>query len=189
MLLTKTQLDDILTIQLSVAWAGEGRCDPTRLGWWSTALVDEFDGLDMLERIMPKTYKWAALEVVRRVARLLDDQERLKASDPDKVRSIFHLGFKIDEQLDDRLTWLKKNSKAPQEALPNMIGFKDEWVPEMWSQWFEAMNIESVAFKVTPGGRAIKVSNATNEPNQLIRQLLGTLHTPPEVYPTPHLVL
>ena len=25
----------------SVAWAGEGRCSPRRLGWWDTDLVDE----------------------------------------------------------------------------------------------------------------------------------------------------
>lgn len=34
-------LDRILALQFTVAWAGEGRCQPKRLGWWETDLIDE----------------------------------------------------------------------------------------------------------------------------------------------------
>ena len=37
-------LDAILAIQLTVAWAGEARCDPKRLAWWDTDLVDPEGG-------------------------------------------------------------------------------------------------------------------------------------------------
>ncbi|WP_395830945.1 hypothetical protein [Archangium violaceum] len=40
-------LDTILALQLTVAWAGEGRCEPARLGWWQTDLVDEAGGGDL----------------------------------------------------------------------------------------------------------------------------------------------
>src|SRR5690606_38217502 len=33
-------LDTILTLQLAVAWAGEGETRPPRLRWWRTALND-----------------------------------------------------------------------------------------------------------------------------------------------------
>jgi hypothetical protein len=45
-------LDDILAVQLTMAWAGEGRCDPARLGWWQTDLIDEAGGVvDLFVRL------------------------------------------------------------------------------------------------------------------------------------------
>lgn len=39
-------LDAVLAVQLTVAWAGEGRCEPKRLGWWDTDVLDaESQGL------------------------------------------------------------------------------------------------------------------------------------------------
>ena len=35
------KLDEILALQLSVAWVGEGRSQPRRLGWWQTDLIDD----------------------------------------------------------------------------------------------------------------------------------------------------
>jgi hypothetical protein len=34
------RLGVILALQFTIAWAGEGRCVPPRLGWWQTDLVD-----------------------------------------------------------------------------------------------------------------------------------------------------
>lgn len=62
-------LDEILAIQFLVGWAGEGRSEPPRLGWWATDLVDEFGGGDFLKRLLPNTHKWAALEAVREAAK------------------------------------------------------------------------------------------------------------------------
>lgn len=37
--LEPTQLDRILSLQLNVAWAGEGAGD--RLGWWKSDLIED----------------------------------------------------------------------------------------------------------------------------------------------------
>jgi len=63
--LTEAALDEILALQFLVAWAGEGRCKPKRLGWWDTDLVDPDGGGDLLARLAPRTHAWAALEAVR----------------------------------------------------------------------------------------------------------------------------
>jgi|AntAceMinimDraft_8_1070364.scaffolds.fasta_scaffold682548_1 hypothetical protein len=38
------QLDEILSLQLIIAWAGEADTEPKRLGWWRTGMCDEFGG-------------------------------------------------------------------------------------------------------------------------------------------------
>ncbi|HEY5955223.1 MAG TPA: hypothetical protein VIV60_01670 [Polyangiaceae bacterium] len=49
-------IDKILAIQLLVAWAGEGRSEPKRLGWWDTDLVDEAgEPLNPKSGILPST--------------------------------------------------------------------------------------------------------------------------------------
>jgi hypothetical protein len=45
-------LDSILAMQLTVAWAGEGRCSPARPGWWDTDLIDEAGGGDFFARLL-----------------------------------------------------------------------------------------------------------------------------------------
>ena len=58
-------LDEILALQITVAWAGEGTCAPPRLGWWRTDLVDPAGGGDLLARLLPNTHAWAVFEAVR----------------------------------------------------------------------------------------------------------------------------
>lgn len=86
-------LDAILALQLTVAWAGEGRCTPRRLGWWDTDLIDEAGGGDLLARLLPKTHAWASLEAVREAARRTDAKARGRMADPDKMRSLHFLRF------------------------------------------------------------------------------------------------
>lgn len=186
--LSDEHLDELLTLQLSVAWAGESIDRRARLRWWSTMLVDEFGGLDLMERLLPETGKWAALEVVRMVARAADDEARKTASDPDAVRSIFHLGFTVDEQLDDRLAEHKRSGVAPTEALPDLIGFDDEWEKGTWAAWLERLDIAPSDFRVEPGGRLVRDADASMEPVALVRRLVGALHKPSDDYPAPHVM-
>ncbi len=51
--LPDSSLDAILAVQLTVAWAGGGRCSPTRLGWWGTLIVTFF--LRVGDRVVPRT--------------------------------------------------------------------------------------------------------------------------------------
>lgn len=57
--MTPAELDKILTLQLAVAWAGEGE---TRLRWWRTALNDPGAGEDLIRRVAPATWRWATLK-------------------------------------------------------------------------------------------------------------------------------
>jgi hypothetical protein len=109
-------LDQILALQLTIAWAGEGRCEPRRLGWWDTDLVDEAGGGDLFARLLPRTAPWASLEAVREAARRTDAKARSRMGNPDAVRSLFFLGFDLDEPLNDRLAALKREGKSPAEA-------------------------------------------------------------------------
>lgn len=102
-------LDSILACQFLVAWAGERRSEPRRFGWWDTALVDEYGGGDVLARLAPRTHAWAALEAVREVARRVDAKARSTHGRPDAMRTIFFLGFELDERLADRLSALKRS--------------------------------------------------------------------------------
>ncbi|MBZ0117679.1 MAG: BREX-6 system BrxE protein, partial [Sandaracinaceae bacterium] len=60
-----SDLDTILALQLTVAWAGERNAQPPRLPWWRTDILDEAGARDLLSRLTPRTQEWAALEAVR----------------------------------------------------------------------------------------------------------------------------
>ncbi len=51
---TPEELDAVLMLQFFIAWAGEGLTDPSRLGWWSTQLLDEWGGEDLFKRLFPR---------------------------------------------------------------------------------------------------------------------------------------
>lgn len=101
--LTPKQADEILTLQLIVAWAGEGACDPRRLGWWQSAAIDETGGGVLLSRLAPRTAAWTGLSLAREAARRTEAGIRAKLADPDRTIALFHLGFEVDEQIADRL--------------------------------------------------------------------------------------
>ena len=117
--LDDTTLDHILALQITVAWAGEGLCEPKRLGWWKTDLVDELGGGDLFGRLLPKTAKWAALEAVRQAGIATDKQARAKLANPANVRTLFFWGFTIDEKLKDRLAVHKSSPPPSFPSLPS----------------------------------------------------------------------
>jgi len=100
-------LDRILAIQFLVAWAGEGQCEPRRLGWWRTDVVDDLGGGDFFKRLAPRTHRWASLEAARRAAFMADARARHQMPDADHVRTLFFWGFELDERLTERIRDLK----------------------------------------------------------------------------------
>ncbi len=74
--LTPAQLDAVLALQLTVAWAGERAGEPPRLGWWSSDLVDPLGGADLFLRLVPRTAPWASLILVRRIAQRIDEEQQ-----------------------------------------------------------------------------------------------------------------
>jgi hypothetical protein len=170
--LSDSSLDAVLALQLTIAWAGEGRSRPKRLGWWETDLVDPEGGGDLFARLTPQTAKWAALEAVREAARRVEARARARMADPDKMRAVFFLGFEVDEQLNDRLASLKRARRPPGDALrlPVPLGatFEKEKVIEALRAHGEA------PFAIVPGGRQLK-GEMPAEPIDAVRRLAAAL--------------
>ena len=176
-------LDEILSLQLLVAWAGEGKTDPPRLGWWRTSLVDEFGGEDLFARLMPRTWKWAVLEAARVAARTTDAEARSHAAAGDQLISLFHFGFELDEQLDDRLAELKRGEIDPAEALPRLATIREPWSKDTFLAGMRALG--SAATASSSIGRRLKGAVPESRA-EAARQLAAAMVPPGDRYPAPH---
>jgi 3',5'-cyclic AMP phosphodiesterase CpdA len=174
-------LDQILATQLTVAWAGEGRCSPRRLAWWDTDLIDDAGGGDFLARLLPQTHAWASLEAVREAARRTDARARGKMADPDKMRTLFFLGFEIDEQIGDRLALLKREGRKPAEALPLPLPLTADFSKE---KLVAALHGGDAVFTVVPGGRQMK-GKIPDAPDAVVGRLAAALVPLADQYPLP----
>lgn len=182
--LPQSVLDTILAHQLTVAWAGEGRCEPRRLGWWDTDLVDEAGGGDFFRRLLPRTRAWASLEAVREAARRVDAKARRKMVDPDRMRTLFFLGFEVDELVGERLAALKREGRPPAEALPFPIGFDARFSTQALEAALRRPGTDAAAYTIVPGGRRLKGAYpASLEP--AVRQLAAALLPLADQYPLP----
>jgi hypothetical protein len=134
-----------------------------------------------LARLLPQTHAWAALEAVREAARRSDQKARFKMADPDKMRTLFFLGFEIDEQLADRLAALKRGRRSPAMALPLPIPLTADFSKETF---LGAVQGEDTAFRIVPGGRLLKGGDSA-APDALIRRLAAALIPLAAQYPLP----
>ena len=177
------QLDRILELQLAVAWAGESDTDPPRLGWWRTALCDQFGGEDLLRRLAPKTWEWAALEACRAAAKKVDGEARRSADDADHLLSLYRLGFEVDEHLDDRLLELKHSGARPLEALPGLAKLLPTWSKDRFEEWIG--ELEPVEHTATATGRRLK-GEPPEEPERIATMLASAMIPLSERYALPH---
>ncbi len=181
--LPQSDLDFTLMVQLRVAWAGEGGEEP-RLGWWRTDLVSEFGGEDLFRRLLPHTWDWAVLQAAREAARRADATLRRRDHNPDRIWSLYYLGFAIDEQLDERLQELKQSGRSPQACLPDLAELSaSPWSRSRFADWLTSHG--PVETQATPIGRRIRGDMPPNL-NQRIRCLLGALYPLADSYPLPH---
>lgn len=176
-------LDEVLSLQLLVAWAGEGKTDPPRLGWWRTSLVDEFGGEDLFTRLMPRTWRWAVLEAARTAARIVDAEARSHAADGDQLISLFHFGFELDEQLDDRLAELKRSERDPTEAHPRLAQIRQPWNAETLLASLRELGSASTASSSL--GRRLKGA-MPNSRIEAARLLAAAMVPLADRYPAPH---
>lgn len=176
------RLDAILALQITVAWAGEGRCKPKRLGWWDTDLIDPEGGGDFFARLLPQTAPWAALEATREAARRVDEKARGKMANPDEMRTIFFLGFEIDEALSDRLAALKRIGHSPVEALPFPVSLGSAFDREKVAKALGGDS--SSTFAIVPGGRKVKLPKPASA-DETVRLLAAALVPFVEQYPLP----
>jgi len=174
-------LDEILALQLTVAWAGESAGDPKRLGWWKTDLIDPEGGGDLFARLAPKTAVWASLGLARKAAVRVDAAAREKLAHGDQVWTLFHFGFAVDELLSDRLVWHRNHQHVPTEVFGARFLVGTEWSKKP----FEAMLAGLARPKVTvaPSGR--QLVDVGNSPLEAARNLAAALVPLPDDYPMP----
>ncbi|MFM7204850.1 MAG: BREX-6 system BrxE protein [Myxococcota bacterium] len=179
-----SELDQALTAQFIVAWAGEVG-EQRRLGWWRSDLLSEYGGIDFFQRLLPSTWKWAVLQAARETALRTDTSLRRQDHNPDRIISLFHLGVALDERLEERLLALKQSGKSPEQALPGLELLTDEWTPADFWDWVSLHG--EVSTTSTPTGRRIKGELPEALAAQL-RALVAGLNPPSDVYPLPHLL-
>lgn len=187
MLVADDVLDAILAVQLTIAWAGEGRCSPPRLKWWETDLIDKEGGGDFLARLLPQTHAWASLEAVREAARRVDERARGRMAHPDAMRTLFFLGFEVDEQVADRLAALKRERRSPAEALPLPLPLTADFSRETLVGILRGMD-GGASFEIVPGGRQLK-GETPEAPAVLVRRLAAALVPFADQYPLPFFAL
>jgi hypothetical protein len=178
-----SDLDDILAIQLAVAWAGEGLCEPPRLGWWRTDLVDPEGGGDLLKRLLPRTSEWASLSAVREVARRADERARQALAQPDHVLSLFHLGFQVDELLDERLAEHRGSGRRPADVLPLPCPVDRAFERERFASVLRSLDSQAT-YEATAAGREVKGA-APLAPGLLAKRLAAALVPLAAQYPLP----
>lgn len=181
-----SELDLLLASQVAVAWAGENGMggDERRLGWWRSDLVSEYGGQDLFKRLLPHTWRWGMLQGVREVARRRDAQLRGQDHDPDRIVSLYRLGFEIDERVEQRWQDLKRSGKSPLEALPALRELLDEpWDSDRFGDWIQGHG--EANFVKAPIGRRLRGA----EPPSLdatVRSLVAGLWPLADEYPLPH---
>jgi len=176
-------LDHVLAMQLTVAWAGEARCEPPRMSWWQTDLVDPAGGGDFFQRLAPRTHRWAALTAVREAARRTEAAARKSSNNPDAVRSLFHLGFEIDERLDERLAWHRRNGQSPLDALPDLYPLDEGLDRELLAGTLRRQ--PDVKYEVSPVGRRLR-GTAPKALELLVDNLVSAIAPLSDTYPMPH---
>jgi hypothetical protein len=181
--LPESTLDAVLALQLTVAWAGEGRCTPRRLGWWETDLVDEAGGGDFFARLLPQTHAWASLDAVREAARRVDARARRTMGAHDRIRTLFFLGFEADELVADRFAALKAAGRPPAEVLPLPLPLTAEFSRDALIAALHGSG-GNAAFEIVPGGRQVR-GPRPEAPDALVRRLAAALVPFAEQYPLP----
>lgn len=177
-----SEIDLAITAQFVVAWAGEAG-EERRLGWWRSDLVSEFGGVDLFQRLLPGTWRWAVFQAARETARRADAALRRQDHNPDRILSLFYLGFELDERLEERLLELKRTGRSPDEALPGLALIAHDWSPKGFQDWVHGHG--EVSTTLTPTGRRIKGDPPTALA-PLIRALVAALAPQSDAYPLPH---
>lgn len=178
-------LDVILSAQLVVAWAGEAADeDEPRLGWWRADLTSEFGGVDLFERLLPRTGAWAAFEAARVVAIQHDAALRRQSHDADAIRTLFHLGVDLDERLAERLATHKRAGVPPLTALAPVGDLcVDPFDAAAFTAWLDTH--AGPGFTVTPVGRRLKGKPPT-DPREQVAALLAALAPLADAWPVPY---
>lgn len=178
-----SHIDFLLAAQATVAWAGE-KGDSPRLGWWRTDLISEFGGEDLFQRLLPDTWEWAVIQATREAARRHDAEMRRRDHDPDRIISLYSLGFELDERVEERLQDLKRSGVPPRVALPGFAEVTGTgWDRTRFVDWIESHG--EANHTPAPVGRRIR-SELPLDLRLQIRLLVAALAPLSDEYPLPH---
>jgi len=180
--LSPQQLDEILTLQLNVAWAGEAAGSPPRLGWWKSDLVDSEAGGDLFARLTPKTAAWASLILVRAVAIRVEEAALATFHARDKMWTLFHLGFAMDEQLEDRLAFHRSQRSKPEDVFGERYLVGKPWSKDGFAA--ELGKLGKPTAVPVPNGR--KVFNGGSAPVEACKMIAAALLPLERTYPLPY---
>ena len=182
--LPNSVLDAVLASQITVAWAGEGSGDVPRLGWWSCGLTDRDGGGDFFERSTPATAQWAQLDAVRRAAMIVDQRiRRTHMAAHAHVRTIYHLGYAVDEALNERLRILKQTGEEPRAVLTFPVNLDEEFDQGAFDRFVDSLG-DVPKPKITPVGRELP-GRPPDALEVMMRHLVGALRPLPGEYPMP----
>lgn len=179
--LTPEQLDAILALQLSVAWAGEAAGTPRRLGWWNTDLIDAEGGGDLFARLVPRTAAWAGFELTRQAARRVEAAALTRVARRDEYWTLFHLGFALDEQLHDRLAHHRRHLHVPTDVFGPSLLAAGAWDANAFAAHLTRGDQPKV--EVTPSGRHVRAKPAS--PVEAVPLLAAALVPFAKEYPLP----
>lgn len=183
--IASSALDHALSAQIIVAWAGETG-EERRLAWWKSDLISEFGGKDLFARLLPNTFDWAVLQGAREAARRHDATLRARDHEPDRLLSLYALGFELDERIDERLQELKRSGLPAPTALPQLVEtIGEDWSRQGFERWVAAHG--KAEFTAVPSGRRIKGSPPPAL-ERLIDGLVAALSPLADEYPLPHFV-
>jgi hypothetical protein len=180
--LSPAHLDEILSLQLAVAWAGEGAGEPARLGWWKSDLVDGEGGADLFARLVPRTAPWASLILVREAARRVDAAAREQSGLGERGLSLFRFGFTVDEHLADRLAFHRQQLHDPAHVLGPDFFVGSDWSTSAFETLLAGFGQPKV--EITPAGRLVTAAKAKGL--ELARILAAALLPLTAKYPLPY---
>lgn len=175
-------IDAILGLQLTVAWAGERSVEPQRLNWWNTDLTDQQAGGDLFARLLPRTAYWAGLEMAREAALRADRAARSRLAEPDQTYTLFHFGFLIDEAIQDRFEHHKRHGHIPAEVFSATWGIRPSWDKEALEAFLSGLGPAS--WIESPAGREVKGS--AGDLGSRARALAAALLPLAAQYPLPY---
>lgn len=136
-----------------------------------------------MARLAPRTHAFAGLEAVREAALRTDAKLRSQQPDPDRLRTLFYLGFALDEHVSDRLAHHKRSGLSPAECLPLLLPLGADFSAEALASVLKPAGA-TAEHTVVPGGRQLKGA-MPDESVQATQHLAASLVPFAESYPMP----
>ena len=123
-------------------------------------------------------------QAVREAARRQDAKLRAADHNPDRLLSLFSLGFEVEERTDERLQDFKRSGRSPQECLPELKAIIDAgWSRDAFEKWVSKHG--KADYTSQPAGRRLK-GKLPESLGEATSRLIAALAPIDEAYRMPH---